>query len=308
LQKVRKLIESDKVDLVCGPQGSNVALAILPYVKQSNAFLIISGAGLRDLSFERYPYLFRTSVSVWQISTPLAGWVYDNQAKEIVLAASDYAGGRDVLSQFRAAYEKHGGKVLKEVYPPLGNNDYSPYLSVIRNEAPPAVYCFFDGADAARFVRQYSEYGLSGKIPLIGFASLVDNTTFDAQGDSAIGVKTGSIYTDTLATAENQSFVERYRAKYNVYPNLYSVYGYTTARVIHDALIRTDGDSTNKDRLAAAMVGLAFDDPRGKFRFDPVTHQPIQNLYVLEAMKVEGRVANKVIHTIEDVRDPGVKE
>src|SRR5690348_10748122 len=39
LQKLRKFVESDKVDLIVGIQGSNIALATLNYVKQSKVFL-----------------------------------------------------------------------------------------------------------------------------------------------------------------------------------------------------------------------------------------------------------------------------
>src|SRR5438067_4582557 len=106
LQKLRNLVERDNVDIVCGPQASNVAMAILGYVKQNKTFLIVNGAGIRDLAYERVPYLFRTSLTTWQVSAPMAEWIFDNLAKEIVLTASDFAGGRDVIRQFKTAYEK----------------------------------------------------------------------------------------------------------------------------------------------------------------------------------------------------------
>ena len=56
LEKMRKFVESDKVDLITGVQGSNIALAVLNYVKQSKAFLLISGAGTDAITWERVPY------------------------------------------------------------------------------------------------------------------------------------------------------------------------------------------------------------------------------------------------------------
>src|SRR5207237_2972270 len=137
-------------------------------------------------------------------------------------------------------------------YPPLGNADFSPYLADIRAIAPPATYNFYAGTDAVRFVRQYTELGLKQKIPMTGYASLVDADTYDGQGQSALGVITGNIYSDALANPQNQAFVAAYRAKYKTLPNLYSDYGYTTARAIVDALKLTNGD-TNTDKLSAAM-------------------------------------------------------
>ena len=62
LQKAKKLIESDKVDLLVGVQASNVALAVLNYMKQQKAFYVVSGAGTDAITWDRYPYLFRLSL------------------------------------------------------------------------------------------------------------------------------------------------------------------------------------------------------------------------------------------------------
>src|SRR5580700_5477142 len=149
LQKAKKLVESDNVDLLVGIQASNVALAVLNYMKQQKAFYVVSGAGTDAITWDRYPYLFRTSISTYQLSTPMANYIYDNLGKEVVTTASDYAGGR---------------KVLKEIWPPLGTTDFSAYLTDIQSINPPVTYDFMPGADAVRFVQQYSEFGL--KMPL----------------------------------------------------------------------------------------------------------------------------------------------
>ena len=116
LQKAKKLVESDKVDMIVGVQASNVALAVLNYAKQQKAFYVVSGAGTDAITWDRYPYLFRTSISAYQmLSTPMANWVTVPPGKEIVTTASDYAGGRDVIAQFKGPYVARGGKVLKEI-------------------------------------------------------------------------------------------------------------------------------------------------------------------------------------------------
>src|SRR5271170_1808061 len=153
LQKAKKLVESDKVDMLVGVQASNVALAVLNYAKQQKAFYIVSGAGTDAITWDRYPYLFRTSISTYQLSTPMANYVYDNLGKEVVTTASDYAGGHDVIAQFKGPYVKKGGKVLKEIFPPLGTTDFSAYLTDIKSLNPPVTYDFMPGADAARFIQ-----------------------------------------------------------------------------------------------------------------------------------------------------------
>src|SRR5262249_41985391 len=162
-------------------------------------------AGADAITWERIPFLFRPGLSTWQLSTPMGDWVAANVSKDIVLAAADFAAGRDVIRTFKAAFAPKGGKGLKEIYPPLGTGDYSAYLTDILSMGAPAVFAFFTGTDATRFVQQFSELGVKRRTRLTGFTALVDGSTINAQGDSALGVVTSQIYSDTLSTPENQS-------------------------------------------------------------------------------------------------------
>ncbi|HEY1364829.1 MAG TPA: ABC transporter substrate-binding protein [Xanthobacteraceae bacterium] len=307
LQKAKKLVESDNVDLLTGVQASNVALAVLNYAKQRKTFYIVSGAGADAITWERNPYVFRTSLSAWQLSAPMAEWAYEHLAKEFVLTGSDYAGGRDVIAEFRAPFQKKGGRIIKEIYPPLGTTDFSPYLTDIRSINPPATYNFMPGTDGVRFMQQYDELGLKA-IPFCGFA-LVDSLTIRTVGRAAIGIITTTVYTDTVDNAENRKFAPEYHERFKIYPDYFSDYGYVVARVIDEALRATDGDVSNKDKLAEAMLKVAFDAPRGPFRFDQLTHNPVQNVYVCKAAALSGgRIGNEILATVPDVRDPGSKQ
>ncbi len=305
LQKAKKLIESDNVDMVIGVQASNVALAVLNYMKQQKAFYIVSGAGTDAITWDRYPYLFRTSISAWQLSASMADWVYDNLGKEIVLTGSDYAGGRNVIAEFRVPYVKRGGKVLKEIYPPLGTTDFSPYLTDIKAINPPVTYDFMPGTDAVRFIQQYGEYGLMEKMPLTGF-TIIDSLMLNTLGKAMLGVISATTYTDAVDNPESKKFVADYQAKYNALPDIFSDYGYVGGRVIAETLKLTGGD-TAKDKLAEAMIKVKFDAPRGPFRFDPATHNPIQDIYICKVIERDGKVTSTVLATAKQVQDPGKK-
>jgi branched-chain amino acid transport system substrate-binding protein len=306
LQKAKKLVESDQVDLLVGVQASNVALAVLNYVKQQKAFFVVSGAGTDAITWDRYPYLFRTSISTYQLSTPMANYVYDNLGKEIVTTASDYAGGHDVVTQFKGPYLARGGNVLKEVWPPLGTTDFSAYLTDIKSINPPVTYNFMPGADEIRFIQQYSEFGLKEKAPLTGF-TLIDSQTVSALGKAATGVISAVTYVDTLDNPEAKAFVVAYREKFKSSPDLFSDYGYVSARAIGEALKMVDGDASDKDKLAEAMTKVAFNAPRGSFRFDPVTHNPIQDIYICKVIDSGDKITTKVLTTAKSVQDPGKK-
>ncbi len=281
LQKAKKLIESDKVDLLVGVQASNVALAVLNYMKQQKAFYVVSGAGTDAITWDRYPYLFRTSISAYQLSTP-------------------------VIAQFKGPYLQRGGKILKEIWPPLGTTDFSPYLTDIKSINPPVTYDFMPGADAVRFIQQYSEFGLKEKMPLTGF-TIIDSQTVKALGKSAIGIISALTYIDTVDNPESKAFNAAYQAKFNAAPDLFADYGYVAAKALDEALKMTDGDASNKDKLAEAMSKLQFKAPRGPFRMDPATHNPIQDIYICQVIEKDGGISTKILGTSKDVTDPGKK-
>jgi branched-chain amino acid transport system substrate-binding protein len=307
LTKLKKLVESDRCDLITGIQASNVALACVDYIRQSKTFYLCSGAGVGDLSYTGIPYLFRCSIATHPIHATMGEWLADNVAKEVVTSASDFAGGRNTISEFKAGYLKKGGKIVKEIYPPLGNNDFSAYLADMRSIGAPATFNFYAGTDAVRFVKQYDEYGLKAKSKLTSSGFMVESDTLPAQGKSALGTLSSLHYADTLDNPENQKFVAEYRAKFNEYPSVYSEYGFLAGRLIHLALQAVDGNTQDKDKLRAAMAALKVSAPRGPFRFNPQTQSPIQNVYIREVAEVDGRVANKVIHTVKDVVEPATK-
>jgi len=304
LTKMRKLVESDKVDLVTGVQASNVALAVAEYVRQSRAFFLCSGAGVSALSWVNIPYLFRCSISSMQVMNPMGPWMVQNGVREAIAMASDFAGGRDTIAEWRTDFLKSGGKIVKEIYPPLGTNDFSAYLADVRSSNPPAVFAFFAGSDAVRFVKQYSEYGLRGRIKLYGSGFMVESDVLPAQGRDALGAVTGLHYSDALDNPENKKFVADYRAKHKEYPSVYSEYGYVAARCIHESLTAIDGNTQDKDRMRGAMLAMRFNAPRGPFRINPITQGPIHNIYIREVAEVGGRITNKVLTTIRDVREP----
>jgi len=307
LTKLKKLVESDNCDLVTGIQASNVALACVDYIRQTKTFYLCNGAGVSDLSYTGIPYLFRCSIATTPIHATFGEWLADNVTKDVVTSASDFAGGRNTISEFKAGYLKKGGKITKEIYPPLGNNDFSAYLADMRSIGAPATFNFYAGTDAVRFVKQYDEYGLKSKSKLTSSGFMVESDTLPAQGRSALGTLSSLHYADTLDNAENKKFVADYRQKFNEYPSVYSEYGYIAARILHLALQAVDGNTQDKDKLRAAMLALRINAPRGPFRFNPQTQSPIQNVYIREVADVGGRITNKVIHTVPDVVEPATK-
>jgi branched-chain amino acid transport system substrate-binding protein len=308
IRKTEKLIDSDKVDLLTGPVHSGILMGMRDKVHNSKTILIVSNAGADAIARERCSnWIFRTSFSNWQPCQPMGGWVAKNVSKEVFLTAPNYQAGKDMMNAFKETFVPAGGKVVDEDYPKLGETDYAPYLTKIKQSGAKAVFAFYSGTDAVNFVKQFASFGLKQSIKLTGAGFLTEPDVLPAQGASALGVITGHFYTPLLDNAANHKFVKDFREKYfGKMPDGFACQGFDTAEVIVRALKAVNGNTQDKDKLVDAIAKVEFDSPRGRFRFDPKTHNVIQPfIYVREVREVYGGLNNVPIDKVADVRDPG---
>jgi branched-chain amino acid transport system substrate-binding protein len=308
VRKTEKLIESDKVDILTGPVHSGILMGMRDKVHNSKTILIVSNAGADAISRERCSkWIFRTSFSNWQPCQPMGGWVAANVSKDVFLTAPNYQAGKDMMNAFKETFVPAGGKIVAEDYPKLGETDYAPYLTKIRQSGAKAVFAFFSGTDAVNFVKQYSQFGLKQNIKLTGAGFLTEPDVLPAQGAAALGVITGHFYTPLLDNATNHRFVKEFRDKYfGKMPDGFACQGYDTAEVILRALKVVNANTQDKDKLVDAIAKVEFDSPRGRFKFDPKTHNVIQPfIYVREVREVYGGLNNVPIDKVANVTDPG---
>ncbi|GAB6173901.1 ABC transporter substrate-binding protein [Paradesulfitobacterium aromaticivorans] len=305
LRKARKLVEQDKVDMLTGIVNSSIALAIRDYADQNKVPFLVSHAGAVDLTrAKKSDYVYRSSFTNEQVNYPNGKWTYENLAKKVFIIAPNYAAGKEQMNGFKKSFTDAGGTVVGEAWPPLSTNDYGPYLQQIAQAKPEAVYSFFAGSDAVRFVQQYSEFGLKKTIPLNGSGWLNAEDVRLAQGTAVEGVKGSLYWILTLNTPENKKFVENFKKKFGKDPSGEAVEGYDAARVIAEGLNLVQGDTSDKLKVAKAWGQVKFASPRGPLEFDPDTHMIIQNIYLAETKMVDGKLQNSVIATFEKVADP----
>jgi len=188
-------------------------------------------------------------------------------------------------------FTKMGGKIIQEIWPPLGTQDFKPYLGQI-DPAADVVMVFFAGGDALRFVKQYAEFGLKGKIALIGKGFLVDENILVKQGPAADGIVTESHWSFLIDSPENTKFKAEYIKKFGRPPTLYSEQGYVTGMVIAEALNKTGGQVSGRD-FVKAMRSLELKAPRGIIKFDDYG-APIQTYYIRKVRMVDAAWQNAI--------------
>jgi branched-chain amino acid transport system substrate-binding protein len=305
LTKLRRLVEQQKVNFIVGPVSSAVGLAIHEYVRKAQVIQINPCAFTRDLtSPQRWsPNIFRTVETTDQTNYPMGKWMFKNTAhRNVVITASDFSAGHHSVEAFKAGFEEAGGKVIKEVYPKMGTMDFASFLTAIDVKGADAVYAWFAGTDAVRFVQQYQEFGLKKRLPLYGYGVIADDPYLVSIGDAALGVVTGCHYAWTIDTPRNKAFVKAYQTKWGEVPSRYSEFGYTSASVIGAAVEALKGDIEDIPRVSAEMKRVApkIDTPSGPLAFDQY-NQRIVNVYVEKVEKRDGKLVNVVIDSIGKV-------
>jgi branched-chain amino acid transport system substrate-binding protein len=298
---VNKLVKRDEVDVLIGTVHSGVAMAMAKVAKDTGTLMIDPNAGADAVTGPMCaPNIFRSSFSNWQPGYAMGEVLAKRGVKTAVTITWNYSAGAESVNGFKEAFEKGGGKVLKDLTVPFPSQEFQALLTEIASIKPDAVYTFFAGAGAVKFVKDYAAAGLKKTIPLYGAGFLTDGT-LDAQGDAAEGLETTLHYADGLNTARDNAFRLAYAKTYKLQPDVYAVQGYDAAQMLNIGLTAVKGDTSKKAEFAAALQKAKIDSPRGTFALSK-SHNPVQDMYL---RKVVGHENKMVSIAVKGLADPG---
>ena len=298
---INKLIKRDNVDVVVGSVHSGVAMAMAKVARDTGTTLIIPNAGADAVTGAMCAKnIFRSSFSNWQPGYAMGEVLARKGLKRVVTITWKYAAGDESTSGFKQAFEQGGGKVVEQLTVPFPSVEFQALLTQIASIKPDAVYTFFAGGGAVKFVKDYAAAGLKDSILLVGAGFLTDGT-LQAQGDAASGIQTALHYADGLGTPRDDRFRLAYARAYKSQPDVYAVQGFDAAQILAVGLAATQGDIGSKDAFAAAVEQATIDSPRGPFKLSKA-HNPVQDFYLRQ---VDGK-ENKVIGIASKaLADPG---
>ena len=298
---VNKLVKRDDVDVLIGTVHSGVAMAMAKVAKDTGTLMIDPNAGADAVTGPMCaPNIFRSSFSNWQPGYAMGEVLAKRGVKTAVTITWNYSAGAESVNGFKEAFEKGGGKVLKDLTVPFPSQEFQALLTEIASIKPDAVYTFFAGAGAVKFVKDYAAAGLRKTIPLYGAGFLTDGT-LDAQGAAADGLETTLHYADGLNTARDNAFRLAYAKAYKLQPDVYAVQGYDAAQMLNIGLTAVKGDTSKKAEFAAALQKAKIDSPRGTFALSN-SHNPVQDMYL---RKVVGHENKMVSIAVKGLADPG---
>jgi branched-chain amino acid transport system substrate-binding protein len=301
----QELVTRDKVDFLAGFGFTPEALAVAPVATESKTPMVVMNAASSVVT-TRSPYIVRFSMSLPQVSAPMATWAAKNGIKSVYTLVADYAPGIDSEVAFKAAFTAAGGTVVDSVRVPLRNPEFAPFVQRIKDAKPEAVFIFVPaGEQSIAFMKAFAERGLAeAGIKVIATGDLTDDNVLNAMGDPVLGVITSHHYSAAHDSPENKAFVKAFKEVSTfARPNFMGVGGYDGMAAIAE-VVKKLGGKIDGDKAMEVFKSMKLASPRGPISIDPATRDIVQTVYIRRVQKSGGEYFNVEFDKVADVKDP----
>jgi branched-chain amino acid transport system substrate-binding protein len=265
MDKFRKLVDTDQVDILAGPVGGAGGAAISPAIEEAQ-IPKVELAPSEEVTIAQREWTFAPHGSGAMYGFAVADYAYNDLGyRTAVGMASDFEAGHQFFGGFVTSFKALGGQVLDEIYYPPGTTDFLPFFASLKKAD-----CFapwWPGADGLSGFPQYAESGLTMPIIQPEDGGLTASREALKQiGEPAVGCIAGTLYTYLMDTPGNPEFVAAFEAKYGAKPGVFAGAGYATMQYILAVLESTNGDVT-PEVLQTAMHEVRVDTVCGEVYF-----------------------------------------
>ena len=256
--KMQEFVEKENIACLIGPLATAEALAIDDYIRDKQV-PTLSVAAAEDMTQRKAnPWFVRATSSSAQCAHPLADYCIKTlKYKRMALIADDIAYGHEMTAGFQRVFEAQGGKIVQKMFPPLTVPDYGTFLAQLKTNVD-GVFLGFAGSNGFRYLRQFNEYGLRGKVQVVGGMTALDESVLRNMGDEALGILTSCWYSAEANNPLNQKFAAAFRKEFKYDPGFYAAATYVNGAVLETALTAINGKVEDKVALMKAALINGF--------------------------------------------------
>ncbi|WP_413817040.1 ABC transporter substrate-binding protein [Pusillimonas sp.] len=291
VRAVEDLLARDKVDVLTGTFLSHIGLAVTDYAKHKKVFFLASEPLTDKIVWEDgNRYTFRLRASTYMQVAMLVPEAVKMNKKRWAVVYPNYEYGQSAVATFK--------KLLKEAQPdvefvaeqatPLGKVDAANVIQALADAKPDAMFNVLFAADLAKLVRAGTQRNFFKDL------SVVSLLTGEPEYLDPLGNETPEGWVVTgypwyaIDTPEHKKFLEAYQAKFNDYPRLGTIVGYSAIKSLA-AGIKKAGGSTDTEDMIKAFKGLEVETPFGQIVYRPIDHQSTMGAYVGKLAKKDGK-------------------
>ncbi|MCO5113440.1 MAG: ABC transporter substrate-binding protein [Bdellovibrionaceae bacterium] len=235
---ITRLLSRKEIIAVIGGVASSRTLAAAP-VAQETQIPFVSPSSTNPRVTQIGEYIFRVC-----FIDPFQGWVMAKFAMEH-LKAQKLAILRDVKSDysvgladfFKKGVKDRGGEIVSDLTYQAGDIDFKAQLTQIRSHKPDAIFIPGYYTEVGLIARQAKQLGID--VPLLGGdgwdSAKLTEIGQDAVNDSYFSNHYSQDTKDPIA----QDFIRKYVELYKDIPDGLGALGYDTARILFEAMART---------------------------------------------------------------------
>jgi branched-chain amino acid transport system substrate-binding protein len=285
----RLIIEKKANFIVGGPIRSEGALAAMDVLSKHKTVSILSAGVLSPAyqkriadNYDKYKYCFRTTGNVVPMIEGTIRTFESIKAKKgfdrAFIMVQDVAHARAAGNALKEGLEKKGWKIVGHEIYPTGTTDFSVGLSKAKDGKAQYLIPWFDMPEVSILMKQWFDMKVPA-LPIGYIHALQDEGTWKAtDGKVANSVvlyaKAGSVATKAIPMSEG--FVSGHKKKYGIEPRSeWTSTSYTVVYILKDAIERAK--SLEPDLIIPALEKTDMMGPYGRVKFDPKSHQIIEN-------------------------------
>ena len=298
--KVQELVERERIQVMIGPLAAGEALAVDDYIR-AQQLPTLSVAAAEDMTQRKpNPWFVRGTSTSSQNAHPLADYCAKTlKMKRMAAIADDIPYGHEMVAGFQRVFEDNGGRIVQKMFPPLTVPDYGSFIAQLKTNVD-GIFLGFAGSNGFRYLRQFNEYGLRGKVTPVGGMTALDEAVLRNMGDEALGIVTSCWYSAELDNPQNRKFADAFRKEFKYDPGFYAAATYVEAAVLEAALTQAKGRIEDKNAFMKILKAVKADTVRGPVAFDEYGNV-VGNVYIRKVERKQGRLVNTVIHTYPNV-------
>jgi len=285
-----ELMSREKVDVLMGAFLSNIGLALTDFAKQKKVFYL-AGEPLTDkITWQGgNRYTFRLRPGTYMQAAMLVPDAAKLKKKRWAIVYPNYEYGQSAVSAFKNLLKAAQPDVefVVEQAPPLGKLDAGSVVQALADAKPDAIFNVLFGADLTKFVREGNTRGLFQGREVVSVLTGEPEYLDPLKDDSPNGwIVTGYPWYG-VQTPEHSAFFVAYHKKFNDYPRLGSVVGYSAIKSIAAGVKRAG--ATDTEKMIKAFEGLTVDTPFGKISYRAEDHQSTMGAFVGKTKNENGK-------------------
>jgi branched-chain amino acid transport system substrate-binding protein len=281
VRAAEELVSRERVDVLTGTFLSHIGLALTDFAKQRKFFFLAAEPLTDKIVWDNgNRYTFRLRPSTYMQVAMLVPEATALKKKRWALVYPNYEYGQSAVATFKELMKAAQPDIefVAEQATPLGKVDSGSVVQALADARPDAIFNVLFGADLAKFVRDGNTRGLFQGREVVSLLTGEPEYMDPLKNESPNGWLVTGYPWYGIDTPEHNAFRKAYEAKFNAYPRLGSVVGYSAIVSLAEGMKKAR--STDTEKMIAAFKGLNVSTPFGPIVYRDSDHQSTMGAYV----------------------------